>query len=120
MTTSNRVFDRMKELHMTQKEFSEKTGISQSTISEWKRKKTNPTSEKILIICQVLKVTPEWLLSGTDNTGMRGNKLDWYVIYRDSEVGYLIETYNNMDHDQKAHLAGYLAALSSLKNMPKN
>ena len=113
MTISNRVFERMKELNMTQKEFSEKTGIGQSTISEWKKKKTNPTSEKIMIICQVLKVTPEWLLSGADNTGTRGNKLDWYVVDRESEIGYLIETYNQMDSKQKAHLAGYMAALSS-------
>ena len=41
---------------MSQKEFSEKTGIAQSSISDWKRKKTNPVSEKILIICSVLDV----------------------------------------------------------------
>ena len=54
---------------MPQKTFSEETGISQSTISEWKSKGTNPTSEKILIICKVLNVTPDWLLSGIENTG---------------------------------------------------
>ena len=64
MTISERVFARLNELNMTQKTFSERTGISQSTISEWKKKKTNPTSEKIMIICKVLEVSPEWLLSG--------------------------------------------------------
>ena len=33
MTIGDRIFDRLKEIGMTQKEFSEKTGISQSTIS---------------------------------------------------------------------------------------
>lgn len=72
MTISNRIFDRLKELRMSQKEFSESTGISQSTISEWKSKRTNPTSEKIMIICKTLQVTPEWLLSGSENMGERG------------------------------------------------
>ncbi len=74
MTISDRIFEKLNEIEMSQKTFSEKTGISQSTISEWKSKRTNPTSEKIMIICSVLSVTPEWLLSGIENTGDRGNK----------------------------------------------
>ena len=54
MTISERIFEKIDELSMTQKEFSQKTGILQSTISEWKKKKTNPSSDKIMIICQVL------------------------------------------------------------------
>ena len=47
---------------LSQKEFSEQTGISQSTISDWKRKKTNPSADKILKICEVLhiKVSEVW------------------------------------------------------------
>ena len=41
---------------LSQKEFSEQTGISQSTISDWKRKKTNPSADKILKICEVLHI----------------------------------------------------------------
>ena len=62
MTISDRIFEKLKQNKMSQKDFSEATGISQSTISEWKSKRTNPTSEKIMIICKVLDVTPEWLL----------------------------------------------------------
>ena len=38
MTIGDRIFERLGEIGMTQKEFSEKTGIPQSTISEWKSK----------------------------------------------------------------------------------
>ena len=69
MTISERIFERLAQLGMSQKQFSESTGILQSTISEWKKKKTNPTSEKIMVICQVLGVTPEWLLSGIEKNG---------------------------------------------------
>ena len=53
-------------MNMSQKDFAIKTGIPQSTVSEWKTKKTNPTSDKIMVICHVLEVTPEWLLSGVE------------------------------------------------------
>ena len=66
MTISERIFEKLAQMGMTQKQFSESTGILQSTISEWKKKKTNPTSEKIMVICKVLDVTPEWLLSGIE------------------------------------------------------
>ena len=111
MTIGDRIFDRLKEIGMTQKEFSEKTGISQSTISEWKSKRTNPTSEKIMIICDTLKVTPEWILSGSSKTGKRGNELPWYVIDRSTELGMLVTRYRELDEKQRERIMGYLEAL---------
>ena len=46
--------------------------IQQSTISEWKKNRTNPSSDKILAICRTLDVPPEWLLSGVDPAAGRG------------------------------------------------
>jgi len=112
MTISNRIFERLRQIHMSQKQFSIETGISQSTISEWKSKKTNPTSEKIMQICAVLDVTPEWLLSGAENTGNRGNELPQYVVNRDSELGEIIYTYNRLEEQQRQRLLGYVMALS--------
>lgn len=111
MTIGDRIFDRLKEIGMTQKEFSEKTGISQSTISEWKSKRTNPTSEKIMIICDTLNVTPEWILSGSSKTGNRGKELPWYVIDRNTELGTLVTRYRELDEKQRERIMGYLEAL---------
>ena len=111
MTISERVFYRLKEIGMSQKEFSEQTGIAPSTISEWKSKKTNPTSEKIMLICNVLKVTPEWLLSGADNTGGKGNKLNLIVVDRTTEIGEVVTTYNELDKASRDRLLGYMLAL---------
>ena len=116
MTISDRVFERLREIHMTQKEFSEATGIAPSTISEWKSKRTNPTSEKIMIICKVLGVTPEWILSGIGKTGERGNEIPWYVIDKESDMGILIEEYHKMDEKQRDRLLGYIEAMRHMKN----
>ena len=65
---SEKIFELILRNGMTQKEFSEETGISQSTISDWKRKGTNPSADKILKICEVLKVTPYELLGENETT----------------------------------------------------
>ena len=54
MIISEKIFALLEQRGMSQKEFSERTGISQSTISDWKRKQTNPSADKILKICEVL------------------------------------------------------------------
>ena len=116
MTISDRIFQLLKQKNMSQKVFSQKTGISQSTISEWKSKRTNPTSEKIMIICEVLDVTPQWLLSGIENTGRRGNNVDWYVIDKNTEMGFLIRNYHDMEEQQRERLMGYMEALMAFKS----
>ena len=58
---------------MLQKELSIRTGIATTTISEWRKKNTNPGSDKILLICAALDVTPEYLLSGVTEDSKIGN-----------------------------------------------
>ncbi len=112
MTISDRIFERLKQLSMTQKEFARKAGIQQSTISEWKKNKTNPSSDKILAICKALDVTPEWLLSGIETHGDRGKPSEWYAIDALTESGQLIKAFNSMDKAQQSRLLGYAEALT--------
>ena len=70
-TISDKIFELLKEKGMSQKEFAQRTGIAESSISDWKKKRTNPVSDKILIICEVLDVTPYELLSGAEHAGNR-------------------------------------------------
>ena len=64
MTISERILKVLKDRNMTQVEFAKQVGIATSTISEWKKRKTNPTADKIMDICSVLQITPEQLLTG--------------------------------------------------------
>ena len=112
MNISDRIFDKLNEMNMSQKEFSDKTGIRQSTISEWKKQHTNPSADKIMVICNVLDVSPEWLLSGTDTESGYRNRMDWFVVDRNSEAGWILERYNKMDVQTRARLKGYMEAIS--------
>ena len=114
MTVSQRIFKILEKEKMTQKDFSDKTGIPQSTISDWRKKNTNPASDKILIICEVLNVTPYELLSGVKEEGSRSNDMRCQVIAKDSEENLLLEMYDALDRDKKNRLFGYLQALKEM------
>lgn len=113
MTISERIFERLKQIHMTQKEFAGKAGIKESAISEWKKNKTNPSSDKILAICTALDVTPEWLLSGVDPAASRGKNHQFYVVEADTDSGTLLNLFNQLDGAQRESALEYLEELSS-------
>jgi len=109
MIISERVFMLLKEKNISQKEFSEATGIAQSTISDWKRKKTNPASDKIMIICDVLGVDPIELLSGTEGENFK--QPEYLQIDKNSAEYEIVESYRNMDPRTQARIKGYIDAL---------
>lgn len=115
MTIRDRIFARISELDITQKEFAKRTGIPETTVSDWKKKKTNPTAEKILIICKVLDVTPEWLLSGIETHGTRSNPAKIIAVDVSTEGGQLLELFNSCDAATQARILGYAQALGNMK-----
>ncbi|QFJ53931.1 helix-turn-helix domain-containing protein [Pseudobutyrivibrio xylanivorans] len=119
MTVSERILRLIDESNLTQKEFSERTGIPQSTISDWRKKATNPSSDKILIICKTLNVTPEWLLSGVEEDGGRANKPEYYVVGKESEMGKLLTGYSKLDNAQRDRVMGYVRALMDIGMLDK-
>ena len=100
---------------MSQKQFAQETGIAESTISDWKKKKTNPVSDKILIICEVLGVTPYELLSGAEHTGQRSRENMTYVIDKGTELGILVESYQQLEENMQRKVLGYMEALRELQ-----
>ena len=114
-TISGRIFELLKERNMSQKKFAQETGIAESTISDWKKKKTNPVSDKILVICETLGITPYELLSGAENTGKRSRENMTYVIDKGTELGILVESYQQLEENQKRRVLGYMEALRELQ-----
>lgn len=111
MIISERIFKIMSERGMSQIEFSRKTGISQSTISDWKRKGTNPASDKIMIICEVLNVTPYEILQDAKKNDVR---LDYRVCSEGTEDFDLLIEIESLSDKQKERLRGYLAAIKDM------
>ena len=110
MTIGERIIELIRVKGMTQKEFALRTGISQSSISDWKRKKTNPSAEKIMLICNVLEVSPYELLGEADT---RTDKNPEHImIDTDSDENYLIEKFHTLSKAKRNRVLGYIDALA--------
>ena len=72
-------------------------------------------SEKILIICNVLDVTPYELLGGTDGVGSRSNPSDMILIDKNSEYGNAIMDFLALDKGNQGRMLGYLKALTEMR-----
>ena len=64
MTINQRLFAIMERKHISIPELGRMTGISRQTIYDWKKKETNPSADKIMVLCEALEITPEELLVG--------------------------------------------------------
>ena len=116
MLISERIYQYMNEKGISQLEFSKRTGISQSTVSDWKRKGTNPSADKIMIICDVLDISPYELLLGTENEKLKNyNQPDYVIIDKNSREYMLVESFQRLDSDAQKRLEGYMEALKGME-----
>ncbi len=117
MIISERIFKIIKEKNITQAEFAKRVGIATSTVSEWKKKKTNPSADKIMDICAALEITPEELLAGRGideencfteiKSKDRLTPVDWQII----------DDFHGMKEAQKIRLLKYMEALKQLEEL---
>ena len=110
MLTSERIFKLMGERGMSLVEFSRQTGIAQSTISDWKRKGNNPSSDKIMAICKVLNVSPYELLQDTYNTDNK-HEVDYIIISKGTDNYELVSLFERLSPSNKDRVLGFISAL---------
>ena len=117
MTISERVLKVLKDRNMTQAEFAKQVGIATSTISEWKKRKTNPTADKIMDICNVLQITPEQLLTG------KGIEDEENITVTSRESCFtpydiqLVQDYHGLKEEQQKRLMAYMEALKKIQSL---
>lgn len=109
MQIYERIFERLGLLHMNQAELSRRTGIATSTISDWRKKKINPQSDKLVAICKALDMSLVDLLCDED-------EVKTYDYLADGK--YIIENFrnNNMIHNQKGYRYNELLILCNKIN----
>lgn len=114
MIISERIFKILQERGISQASFGKMVGLSSSTISDWKTKKTNPSADKIMDICAALDITPEQLLTGEgiDEDFTRHNDME--VSFEDKEM--LVE-YHGLGEEQQKRVLAYLKTLKKLEDL---
>jgi len=117
MIISERIFKLLEDRNMTQTEFADRAGFSNSAISDWKRKKTNPSAEKIMDICYALDVTPEQLLTGVGIDDADGTPPVTDRIHIDKADMRLLEDFHGMQDSQRKRLLTYVQTLKKLESL---
>ncbi len=94
MTISKRIFEELKKQKKKQKELAEYTGISESAVSDWKKKGTNPAAENLYVIADFLNVSVNYLLTGEEkletSTGKEQEMLNLFRRLPNDEQAKLI------------------------------
>lgn len=117
MIISERIFKLLEDKNMTQGEFAKRTGISNSTISDWKRKKTNPSADKIMDICYAIDVTPEQLLTGEGIDDADELEIVSDRVHLDKADRKILEDYHGMKESQKKRMLAYMETLIKLEEL---
>ena len=112
MTIGERLFKIMKEKNISMPELSRMTGISRHTIFDWQRRNTNPGADKIMVICEVLQITPEELLVGKQNDEM--SEYD-HVINTNVIEMQIMKECQDLSEAKKKRLLAYVSMLQNMK-----
>lgn len=67
MTISQRIFGIMEEKHLKQSDLANYIGVANSSVSDWKKKGSTPSADKIVKISEFLNVSIDYLLGRTEN-----------------------------------------------------
>ena len=114
MIISERIFMLMEEKGVSQLEMATRTGIAQSTISDWKRKKTNPSADKIMAICDVLDVSPFEVLQDTIPSKGAG-EVDFLIASEGTAEYDVLKKMEKMNKKTKEELKTYVKNLKNKK-----
>lgn len=112
MLISERIYEILKEKNISQIEFAKRTGISQSTVSDWRRKGTNPSADKIMVICEVLDISPYELLLGAESKNKkRHHEGDYVVLDKSSKEYQIIDIFHSFNKENQDRLINYMLKL---------
>lgn len=87
----NRLKSIMKERKITQTELAKRTGIRQSSISDWLNNRYEPKQDKVYIIAKALNVSPAWLLGYDENIPTNQTE-GYYVDPETAEYAEMLRT----------------------------
>jgi len=90
-------------------ELAEKLNINKSVISNWKTRNTNPPSEMIVAICELLEVNPIYILTGKEE----------YNDLSKDEIN-ILKKYNLLSERNKGKVENYIDERLKEQNQGKD
>lgn len=106
-----RIFEKMKERKVTQKQLAESLGIGQSSVAAWKLRDCPPPINYISGIAEKLNVSIEYLITGTENP---------HRVILDSTEFFIIRHYRYATAENKTKILDYILGLTDEEYMKAN
>lgn len=77
MDIANRINQRMKSLNLKSVSLVKQTGASKGSVSNWVNGISEPSAEHLLSLSRTLQCSPDWLLTGKENSGNAEKNAKW-------------------------------------------
>lgn len=109
MSIIERIVQIMDLKHLNQTELCRILQITNSTFSTWKTRGTDPPAKYLILICNFLGVSVDYLLGRTDNPNTESN------VTLSSDQNRLLQMYNLLSDMEKGEILGELKAMTANK-----
>ena len=82
LTFGEKIRSARKQKGLTQKELANMIGAKHNSVSDWEKNKNRPDPDTIELICGVLDITPNYLLSDKTDTDISPEEYEFIKKYR--------------------------------------
>lgn len=84
MTITQRMFEEMARKGLKAADLARFLDVNKTVISAWKKRDNAPSSEYLVQICEFLKISPSYLLTGAEdqNSGLTDTEQDLIQMFR--------------------------------------
>ena len=103
MDIVDRIFELVEKQFKEQRDFAAAIGVGQSTVSEWRNRKSTSYSKRLPQIAALLGTSAEYLLTGQESAPAAG----------DPEVAQALAVFGDLTPEERAKVFGFMEGLKA-------
>lgn len=116
MTISQRIFNVMEQKHLKQSDLAKYIGIASSSVTDWKKKGSIPSADKIVKISEFLNVSIDYLLGVSNEPNLKqlvsNDNIEISQLNVDETTSQLISLFKELSFKDKVEVMNLVIKLS--------
>ena len=122
MTISQRIFNVMEQKHLKQSDLAKYIGIASSSVTDWKKKGSIPSADKIVKISEFLNVSIDYLLGVSNEPNLKqlvsNDNIEISKLNVDETTSQLISLFKELSFKDKVEVMNLVIKLSDNVEKP--
>lgn len=122
MTISQRIFNVMEQKHLKQSDLAKYIGIASSSVTDWKKKGSIPSADKIVKISEFLNVSIDYLLGVSNEPNLKqlvsNDNIEISQLNVDETTSQLISLFKELSFKDKVEVMNLVIKLSDNVEKP--